>query len=218
MAGAQGSRVLAGWPDACSHPTCEAAACAAADSWGWLINPWGLQVWMLDLATGSRRLVLQRQVSEQPVDLSFAPDGRWLIAHEYPDAASLGADGMPLVAINVHSRRLVQIGRSLAYPNAKTWCGGEARGTPTDFGGRISTMKEGIAAAAPPNWHPTTNPPAGGKTSWTPSRVRSPASFWSQAARHPMTVPLGKSTAALPAPPRHPRPAATDRQRDADEG
>ncbi len=132
---------------------------------GRLINPWGLQLWMLDLATGSRRLVLQRRVSEQPVDLSFAPDGRWLIAHEYPDAASLGADGMPLVAINVHSRRLVQIGRSLAYPNAMTWCGGRLVYA-TDFGGRISTMGEGIAAAAPPNWHPTTILPAGGKTSW----------------------------------------------------
>ena len=31
------------------------------------ITPFGLQVWLVDLATGSRRLVLGREPSEQPI-------------------------------------------------------------------------------------------------------------------------------------------------------
>jgi len=132
---------------------------------GRLITPWGLQVWLVDIASGARRLVLPREASEQLVDLSFAPDGRWLIAHAYPDSASLAADGMPLVAINLRSGNVVEIGLTLAHPNVMTWCGGKLVYA-TDFGGRISTMGEGIAAAAPPSWQPETILAAGGKTSW----------------------------------------------------
>ena len=128
-------------------------------------TPSGVEIWLVDVASGRTRMILPREVSMQPLLVGFSPSGRWLLYQEYPDAASLAADGMTLAALRVSGGRPVEIARVLG-PDLFTWCANRLVYV-IDHGGRMVTLGDGVAVASPPSWRSRTILPAGGKTSWS---------------------------------------------------
>jgi Tol biopolymer transport system component len=128
------------------------------------------QIWVLDLATGSRRELFREPRREgAPLLLqSFSPDGRWLLFwKDLYASASVLADGVPLLAVPVAGGRPRNVTKGeLYYRDFLDWCGNSLVYV-TDHGGRMVTQGDGLAFTAPPQWQSRTIVPAGGRTSWT---------------------------------------------------
>lgn len=72
----------------------------------------GAALLVIDVATGTaRELARATRVRGSFVPAAFSVDGRWIVAYESTDiSASLAADGMPLVGIEVATGRVVDLG------------------------------------------------------------------------------------------------------------
>jgi Tol biopolymer transport system component len=128
------------------------------------------EIWLLDLATGSRRELFRepRREGAPPLLDGFSPDDRWLLFWKDVDAsASALADGVPLLALPVAGGRprIVTKGE-LYFRDFLGWCGGSLVHV-TDHGGRAVTQGDGIAVSTPPGWQSRMLLRAGGRTSWT---------------------------------------------------
>jgi WD40-like Beta Propeller Repeat len=128
------------------------------------------EIWVLDLATGSRRELFREPRREgAPLLLqSFSPDGRWLLFwKDLYASASILADGVPLLAVPVAGGRPQVLTKGeLYYRDFLSWCGGSLVYV-IDHGGRMVAQGDGLAFTAPPQWQSRAILPAGGRTSWT---------------------------------------------------
>ena len=130
---------------------------------------WHQEIWLINVATGKRHVIFKLE----PPALApgwlqgFSPDGRWLLFWEDgQNAASLAADGLPLVALPISRGKPVTVARGeLHYPDYVTWCGNSLVYV-IDHGGRGVTLGDGIAVTSPPTWRSKIVLPAAGKTSW----------------------------------------------------
>jgi hypothetical protein len=131
-------------------------------------SQWHQEIWLLDVATGKRRLLYKLEPPAlAPAWLqAFSPDDKWLLFWEdSQNSASLAADGLPLVAVPVRGGRPVHIANGLHHADLLTWCNG-ALVYVIDRGGREVTLGDGLALARPPAWRSQTVLRPGGKTSW----------------------------------------------------
>jgi Tol biopolymer transport system component len=128
------------------------------------------QIWLVDLAAGSRRELFREPRREgAPLLLQgFSPDGRWLLFWKDSFAsASVLADGVPLLAVPVAGGSPRTVTKAeLYFRDFLGWCG-DALVYVTDHGGRTVTQGDGIAEAPPPAWRSQAILPTGGSTSWT---------------------------------------------------
>lgn len=105
--GAHGRRLLepSGWGATSVAWEPDGRALAVSRSlYGRSAAPYHQAVWLLDLRSGSRRLLLalHKPTVAPPWLAGFSPSGRWLLAWEDSEnSSSLAADGVPLVAIPV---------------------------------------------------------------------------------------------------------------------
>ena len=129
--------------------------------------PEGGQLWVVDLATGERRLIYSEppSVGGPFLDVAFAPDSSWVLFSIDPaGSADLPVDGLTHYAVNTQSGRLHTIAPFLAGNDA--WCGSSLVYV-IDNAGRSVTDGDGIATTAPPAWASRAVLPARGATSFS---------------------------------------------------
>jgi WD40 repeat protein len=124
----------------------------------------GTAIWTVDIASGTTRKLADARPGT-PLPVGFSPDGRSFVYREYPNSASLAADGESLMAVDVRTGRMSAIASSIGRSDFVTWCG-SALAYVTNHGGRSVTTGDGIAVASAPAWRSSTVLPEGGKTSW----------------------------------------------------
>ena len=116
--------------------------------------------------------------------VDWSPDGRWLLYFIDPmGSASLAADGLDLLALNVATGKTARIAETLMYGDYLTWCGSTL--VLTAGGDRLATHNKRLVAAAPPLWRR--------RVVW-----RSPSRAFGSVA----CAPDGKSVAVLSQPAR----------------
>jgi len=129
--------------------------------------PEGGQLWVIDLATGARRLIYSEPSSLEGgfLDVGFAPDSRWVLFSVDPGgSADLPADGVPHYAAGVPAGGLHTIATFIGGNDA--WCGGSLVYV-IDNAGRFVTDGDGIATTSPPAWVSHAIVPAKGATSFS---------------------------------------------------
>jgi WD40-like Beta Propeller Repeat len=83
----------------------------------------------------------------------WSPDGRWLFYFVDPmGSASLAADGLMLRALNVATRRTVEVAQTLINDDYVTWCGSTLVFTAN--GDRLAAHHKRLVTARAPNWRP----------------------------------------------------------------
>lgn len=126
------------------------------------------EIWLLDLATGSRRELFREPKREgaPPLLQGFSPDGRWLLFWKdlYASASAL-SDGVPLLALPVMGGRPHLLTHELYFGDYVSWCGDRLVYV-LNRGGRIVTDGDGIGITSPPAWRRQTLRPEAGATSW----------------------------------------------------
>jgi Tol biopolymer transport system component len=129
--------------------------------------PAGGQLWVIDIATGARRLIY----SEPPslggpfLDVAFAADSRWvLFAPDLGGSADAPADGLTNYAVSAQGGRLDKIAAFIGGNDA--WCGSSLVYV-IDNDGRSVTDGDGIATTSPPAWSSRAILPAKGATSFS---------------------------------------------------
>lgn len=156
---------------------------------------WHQEIWAIDVATGSRRLLFALGPKElAPAWLQgFSPDGRWILFWEdLENSSSLAADGLPLLALPAAGGHPITISRGeLHYPDFLAWCG-RSLVYVLNRGGRQVTLGDGVATASPPSWRSRTIVPAGGKTSW--NSLACPAAAAAARGGGSLVVSAGPST------------------------
>jgi dipeptidyl aminopeptidase/acylaminoacyl peptidase len=110
------------------------------------------EIWVLDVVTGTRRLVYRLPRGLAPPELAWwSPDGRRLFF--WPDvqnSASLRADGMPLDWLPAAGGRARKVAGMLVYPDYGSWCG--RRLVLAAGGWRVATWDKRIVVASPPSF------------------------------------------------------------------
>jgi hypothetical protein len=124
----------------------------------------GTAIWSIDVASGERRKLADARPGS-PLPVGFSPDGRSFVYREYPNSASLAADGESLMVVDVRTGRLTAVASSIGRSDFVTWCG-DALAYVTNHGGRSVTMGDGIAVASAPAWRSSTVLAQAGATSW----------------------------------------------------
>jgi hypothetical protein len=81
----------------------------------------------------------------------WSPDSRWLLFTIDPmSSASIMADGLRLVALQISTGGVVPVADMLIYPDYLSWCGSTL--VLTEGGDRTATANKRLVAANPPTW------------------------------------------------------------------